>query len=78
MQQTFWICGGDSGSVVLVREIVVAVREVHQRVLRVHVAEVGRVELITCVWSWVNHSARQPTPASGCSGVFSAASSHGR
>ena len=40
MRQTFWIfCCGDHGSVVLAREIVVAVREVDRRVLNVHVAE---------------------------------------
>ena len=66
MRQTFWICGGDHGSVVLALEIVVAVGEVDRRVFSVHVAEeVGGVGLITCVWSWVSHSARHPTPASG-------------
>ena len=40
-----------------------------RRVLCVHAAgEVGRVGLITCVWSWVTHSARHPTPASGPQG----------
>ena len=40
MRQTVWIFyGGDRGSVVLAREIVVAVRKVDRRVLRVHVAE---------------------------------------
>ena len=60
MRQTFWIfCGRHHGGVVLAREMVVAVREVDRRVLRVHVAEeVGEVGLITCVWSWVCHSAR--------------------
>ena len=60
MRQTFWIfCGRDHGGVVLAREMVVAVREVDRRVLRVHVPEeVGEVVLITCVWSWVCHSAR--------------------
>ena len=45
MRQTVWnFCGGDHGSVVLAREIVVAVRKVDRRVLRVHVAgEVGEV-----------------------------------
>ena len=64
-------------SVVLALEIVVAVGEVDRRVLSVHVAEeVGGVVLITCVWSWVAHSARHPTPASGLAGVFPEASSH--
>ena len=46
--------------------------------LRVHVAEeVGVVGLITCVWSWVRHSAIHPTPASGLAGGFPEASSHG-
>ena len=63
MRQTLWICG-DHGSVVLALEIVVAV--VDRRVLRVHVAE--EVGLITCVWSWVSHSARHPTPASRVAG----------
>ena len=60
MRQTLWIfCGGDHGSVDLARELVVAVREVDRRVLRVHVTEeFVEVGLITCVWSWVNHSAR--------------------
>ena len=47
--------------------------EVDRRVLRVHAAEeVGGVGLMTCVWSWVSHSARHPTPASG----LAEASSH--
>ena len=37
----------------------------------VHAAEeVGGVGLITCVWSWVGHSGRHPTPASGLAGGF--------
>ena len=77
MRKTFWIfCGGDYGGVVTELETSVTVREIDRRVLRVHVAE--EVGLRTCVWSWVSHSARQPTPACGCTGVFSAASSHGR
>ena len=38
MRQTLWIFrGGDHGSVVLAREIVVVVREVDRRVLRVDI-----------------------------------------
>ena len=44
-----------------------AVGEVDRRVLCVH-EEVGGVGLMTCVWSWVSHSARHPTPASGLAG----------
>ena len=56
MQQTFWVNGGDH----------------HRRVRCVHVAEEGgRVGLLSCVWSWVSHSAR-PTPASGCAWAVSA------
>ena len=41
------------------------------RVHGVRVAEeVGGVGLKTCVWRWVSHSARHPTPASGLAGVF--------
>ena len=60
MRQTFWIfCGGGHGSVVVAREIVVAVREVDRRVLLVLVGvEVGEVGFITYVWSWVSQSAR--------------------
>ena len=56
MRQTFWIfCGGDHGSVVLAREIVVAVREVDRRMLRVHVAvEVGEVGLTVKTFSVLN------------------------
>ena len=65
MRQTFWICGGDHGSVVLALEIVVAVKDVDRGVLRIHVAEeVGELGLITCVWGRSSHSARL-TPASG-------------
>ena len=78
MRQTFWICGGDHGGVVLALEIVVTVGEVDRRVLCVHVAEeVGGVGLITCVWSWVSQSAR-PTPASGCAWAVSVTPCHGR
>ena len=64
--------GKPSGSVVVIMvasswalEIAVAVGEVDRRVLCVNVAEeVGGVGLITCVWSWVSHSARHPTPVS--------------
>ena len=59
-------------------EVVVAVGEVDRRVLCVHEAEeAGEVGVITCVWSWVSHSARHPTPASGLARVFPEASSHG-
>ena len=37
-----------------------------RRVLQIPLAEeVGGVGLRTCVWSWVSHSARHPTPAGG-------------
>ena len=65
MRQTFWVNGGDHGSVVLALEIVVAVWEMDRR------EEVGGVGLTTCVWSWASHSAR-PTPASGCTWAVSA------
>ena len=77
MRQTFWVCGGDHGRVVLALEIVVAVGEVDRRVLCVHVGEeVGGVGLMTCVWGWVGQSARDPTRASGLRGVFPEASCH--
>ena len=38
MRRTFWVKGGDLGSVVLVLENVVAVGEMDRRVQRVHVA----------------------------------------
>ena len=75
--QTFWVNGGDHGSVVLALEIVVAVWEMDRRVHCVQIAEeVGGVGLITCVWSWASHSAR-PTPASGCAWAVSATPCHG-
>ena len=75
MWQTFWICGGDRGSVLLALEIVVAVGDVDRRVLSVHAdEEVGGVWLMTRV----SHSARHPTPASGLAGGFPEASSNGR
>ena len=77
VRQTFWICGGDHGNVVLALEIVVAVGEMDRCVPCVHVAEeVGGVGLITCVWSWVGHSARHASRERACR-VFPEASSHG-
>ena len=42
-----------------------------RHLVHVYVAEeVGVVGLVTCVWSWVSHSARHPTSTSGLAGVF--------
>ena len=67
---------GNHGGVVWVPEIVVAVMDNDRRVLQIPVAEEGGgVGLRTCVWSWVYHSARHPTPAGGLAKVFLQASS---
>ena len=59
MRQTFWISGGDHGSVVLGTGNRGACRGIMVR--RVHCVhtpeEVGGVGLTTCVSSWVSHSA---------------------
>ena len=63
------LCGGDTGGVVITREIPVTVEEVDRRVLIIGAdADVG---LKTCVWSRIGQAARQSTPVSrGAGGYF--------